>query len=568
MTTLEGSRRDASGLLATASLGDLIAGLQTDPTLEFHKRRDACSAVRTVARAMGRRPEELPADPRILRDRLRDITPAQAGVSPSTWRNTTSLVGFALRHGGVDCMPGRSRDPLSPAWSALRETCGDKALWTGVSRFSRWCTERLIEPGDVTEKLFDTFLADLTARLLVKSPAITHRTTCRSWNEAGGKVPGWPAARAVLADNRRTYIMPWETFPASLKAQFDAYVQQRSEAGPLTERRSAPLRATTINTLTYQFRQFLAVRVRLGHDPQGLRTIADVLEPDAVKGGLEEFLKGKAVTNTYQAHGIAAMLRGLARWSGADERVLKPLRLYCRLLEPKRGMPAKTRERILQLEDPKAMRALAQLPQKIFDRTARRLKPYRRAVEVQTALMVEILLMVPLRVGNLAALDLDRHLSRFGKNRPYYISIPAEEVKNSFDLRFPLPAETSRLIDIYISKYRPILLDGPSSALFPGRGGGSKCVRSVSGNITALLKRELGLAFNVHAFRHLAAYTFLKANPGAYEIVRRLLGHKNIATTIAYYCGLENDAAMRHFADTVLANRRDIEGAASRGKRK
>jgi integrase len=48
-----------------------------------------------------------------------------------------------------------------------------------------------------------------------------------------------------------------------------------------------------------------------------------------------------------------------------------------------------------------------------------------------------------------------------------------------------------------------------------------------------------GLRITVHQFRHAAAAIYLKDHPGNYETVRQLLGHRDIQTTIRFYCGLE-----------------------------
>jgi hypothetical protein len=45
---------------------------------------------------------------------------------------------------------------------------------------------------------------------------------------------------------------------------------------------------------------------------------------------------------------------------------------------------------------------------------------------------------------------------------------------------------------------------------------------------------------------------YLDANPGSYEVVRLLLGHKSIKTTLSFYTGLEGPAAARHFHSNVL----------------
>jgi site-specific recombinase XerD len=52
---------------------------------------------------------------------------------------------------------------------------------------------------------------------------------------------------------------------------------------------------------------------------------------------------------------------------------------------------------------------------------------------------------------------------------------------------------------------------------------------------------------NIHLFRHLAGYLFLKAHPGEYEPVRQLLGHKSIKTTVEFYVGLEQEHSFKRY---------------------
>jgi integrase len=58
-----------------------------------------------------------------------------------------------------------------------------------------------------------------------------------------------------------------------------------------------------------------------------------------------------------------------------------------------------------------------------------------------------------------------------------------------------------------------------------------------------------------HRFRHAAAKIYLDRNPGQYEVIRQLLGHKDIQTTIAFYAGAESASAARHYARTILGIR-------------
>lgn len=55
--------------------------------------------------------------------------------------------------------------------------------------------------------------------------------------------------------------------------------------------------------------------------------------------------------------------------------------------------------------------------------------------------------------------------------------------------------------------------------------------------------------------RHLGAKLYLDANPGAYGVVRRVLGHTVMSTTVNNYTGLETDAALRHYHNVILGIR-------------
>lgn len=53
----------------------------------------------------------------------------------------------------------------------------------------------------------------------------------------------------------------------------------------------------------------------------------------------------------------------------------------------------------------------------------------------------------------------------------------------------------------------------------------------------------------------LVAKIYLDANPGGYEVVRRVLGHQRIDTTTRFYAGTEVAAAVRHYDRQILALR-------------
>jgi integrase len=63
--------------------------------------------------------------------------------------------------------------------------------------------------------------------------------------------------------------------------------------------------------------------------------------------------------------------------------------------------------------------------------------------------------------------------------------------------------------------------------------------------------RHLGLAMTPHQFRHLCAKIILDSNPGAYELVRQMLGHTSTKTTANFYAGIDTVRAGRAHANLI-----------------
>lgn len=117
------------------------------------------------------------------------------------------------------------------------------------------------------------------------------------------------------------------------------------------------------------------------------------------------------------------------------------------------------------------------------------------------------------------------------------------------------------MIDFYLERYQPLLCSPASSLLFPSlRGSGAMSDNGLRTALIRFVEREIGLTINPHLFRHLSALIFLRTNPGQYESVRQLLGHKNIQTTIEHYASFDNDEAMQRYTDIVTDLRHTVPG--------
>ena len=77
----------------------------------------------------------------------------------------------------------------------------------------------------------------------------------------------------------------------------------------------------------------------------------------------------------------------------------------------------------------------------------------------------------------------------------------------------------------------------------------------------------MGIRFNPHGFRHLAAHLILQARPDAHGMVQRVLGHKSLHSTMAFYSGLEQPMALASY-DTLIASHRGPTGAEAEAGRR
>jgi integrase len=179
--------------------------------------------------------------------------------------------------------------------------------------------------------------------------------------------------------------------------------------------------------------------------------------------------------------------------------------------------------------------------------------PIKAGISAQLAVAVAILTFAPVRLSNLASIELGQNLTKpGGPNTPYWLVFPHYDVKNRIDLNFKFDRDLTDLIDEYVHRFRPALLRGSNASwLFPGEAGKPKVGITFSLQITRRIQKAVGLRITVHQFRHAAAAIYLKHRPGDYETVRRVLGHRDIQTTIRFYCGLETMQATEDFGKLI-----------------
>ena len=542
---------------AAPSLASLLEALEA-MALPARRVADLCSAVRSLCRVLGKPPFEVPADPGVLGRALRRALPAAVGISPGRWANIKSLVLQALRLTGCRVLPGRALHPLTPAWTALEALLPTKYHRAALSRLMHYCAGQGIAPDAVDQAVFDRFGAAILDDSFIRNQRVAHQTAARLWNRAVEAIPGWPRQHVIQPRYARPYVLPLATFPASFQAEVAAWLRRLAGAGALEDGPLRPLRPRSLEQRRFYLRQAASALVHAGRDPASIAGLGDLVTVAAMQVILRFFLARSGNKPTSQIHGLATHLKAIARHGlGAAPAVLEQLgRMVRRVAPPQTGLALKNRLALQQFADPALLRRLVRLPAAIYaglPPVGTPLPP-REALRFQWALAVQLLLVAPLRLGNLAGLELDRHLLRSGgkgRQRPHYqLLIPGEAVKNGQTIELPLPAGASALLELYRSRVRPVLAAPGTSFLFPGEGG-AKALVTLGGQISRFLARELGVRLTPHQFRHLIGFIYLREHPHGIEVVRALLGHRSIATTLSHYAGLEGAAAARHYDDAL-----------------
>ena len=540
-----------------ATLADVLTAVGAAPDLSKAQRQDMASAVRTVAKVFGRSPELVPADPALLGRRLAEIAPAAHGIAERRWANVRSLLLKALAL-IQPVLPGRSQQAMSPAWLALHQALPCRRDAHRLARLLRWLTARETTPETVMVVDLEAFGVALREASLLKSPEADWRDICWVWNKAMRTVDDWPTIALPIEKKRDPYTLPWSAFPPSLKADVNRYLDRLAGRDLLQDLPFRPVRPETVELRERQLRTFASALVQRGRLVETLGTLADLVEVETLREGLRFFLERNNKETSHYIFNIASTLQAVAKHHvKADKEALVEIsRIVSRLKVPTKGLTRKNRDRLRPFDDPANVQRLIELPQRLIKAAnSGKLGPHRDALLAQMAAAVEILLMAPIRLRNLLALEFGVNLIEAGAT--LHIAFEEHETKNRGVMDIPLPPETAALIKEYRDRHL-VHLAGPGQGhLFPGAKSGSKSRSGFRTQLSRTILRHTGLEMNPHLFRHARAKIHLDRHPGEYAAVSTALGHASIETTRTFYTGLENAAAMRHFDEVILKLRRN-----------
>ena len=156
------------------------------------------------------------------------------------------------------------------------------------------------------------------------------------------------------------------------------------------------------------------------------------------------------------------------------------------------------------------------------------------AARFRDALIIAFLAVRPIRLENLTAIELERHLTKVGDL--YRCRFTATEMKEDRPLEFQMPERLTPWLDHYLATYRPLLLrDRKTPRLWISIRSTPMVDNSIYYRVTATTKHLIGRPINPHLFRDCTVTTVAELAPEDIGIVLRILGHSSFATMDRYY---------------------------------
>jgi integrase len=545
-----------------ATLATVLSSLDQRKGLPAIRQRDLRSATRRVAELIGDTPSAILLDMAAIAAKLAGISPPAVGLTPKRLANVRSDFVAAVRESGIQAVQSRSKS-LSAAWIKLFSAVPRRRRDIGLSRLGRYATSRGIEPNSVKDRVIEDFIAATRAQSLHRNPRALHRQTALIWNEAAGD-PSLGLHKVVVPSFRGPpKRIEWARLPESFRKDVDAFLSWAGKSDPFApDSRPRPLAPRTLKLRRNQLHAAATALVDSGTAPAAIGSIADLLESGNFKSILRhrfELARGEVNTFNQQLGGI---LVSIARdWVNVDAGRLAELkRIAGRLPSPPAGLTRKNKNFLRQFDEPKSLIRLVELPERLWSEVKRDSRPnFRTLAKAQAALAIGILTYIPIRVQNLSSLTFDTHLFvRSGDRAVSTLELSDTETKNRMPLAYDIPPQLAKKLIEYRERITPKVIGHCPDMLFVNANGTPKCYGAVSWLIRTYLKRRVGITMSPHQFRHLSAKVLLDAQPGAFEVVRQLLGHRRHSTTVNAYAGIDSRRASRHhqrMIENVLASR-------------
>ena len=179
-------------------------------------------------------------------------------------------------------------------------------------------------------------------------------------------------------------------------------------------------------------------------------------------------------------------------------------------------------------------------------------------VAFRDALIVGFLSCCPIRLGNLALIEIGQHIRRTSSG--YILRFSAAETKTGHPYAAPMAEVLTHYLDHYILELRPkLMVAGPTDRLWLTRYGKPMRDSALHSAITRTTERAFGKPINPHLFRDCAATFVALEDPEHVRIAAPLLGHTDPRATEHHYIQANQIVAGRRIRSSVAKMRRQLD---------
>jgi integrase len=547
-----------NGPAQPATLQDVIDRVVDNAALSDSRKRDLRSGIVVYAKVIGEPPAAIPMDLASIRKTLDGVVPLQAKVSRKRWANLRSDIAGAIAASGLQPMLKTFGVELDKDWPGLLDAANDKAVANGLSRLTRWASLRHVSSEKIDSAALGQFFAELESGSLVRNLRFQRRNVAKLWNRLVALLPDRGLQTVQIPSSTVTSNrLPWQLLPASLRKENDDYLSWCSVPDPLDEdARARALASATLRLHRDHIHLAASAACSAGINANRLTSLSRLVEPEMFRTIMRQQWKERGQKPTSYIVSLASVLIKIAsEWVKVPPEQLAALKeIRSKLGRTRSGLTEKNKAVLRRFDDPRLLGKLINLPDVLW-RAARRNMPLSKGwwfIDLQTALAIDILLHIPLRIENLHALKFDQHLHwPQGKGKPALMVIRYDETKNEEPLEFELPSVLSERLYTFRNEIAAAVIGRRPDFLFVSKSGKRRTLRTLGVAIERTVIRRVGVKITPHQFRHLGAKLALDANPGAYELVRQLLGHRSLKTTTRFYAGPDTRRAGRAHADLI-----------------
>jgi hypothetical protein len=471
-------------LAAAATLQDVADWLANNIKLSDNRKRDLRSAVKCYGKLLDQPVSAIELDLGEIRRTLDHMVPAQAKVSRKRWANLRSDLAAAITASGLRPMLNTAELKLDSNWEALLNATTDKGVGNGLSRLARWASLRHVSPAAVDTAAMERFYAELDATTLVRNLPLLHRSVVKTWNKLVGLLPVWRLQTIAIPVSRAaSKRVPWGKLPPCFRREVEDYLSWCRVPDPLAD--DARARALAPETLRLR-RDYIHLAATAAcaaaTEASQLTSLACLVEPEMFRTILHHQWERSGGKTTPYLHDLASGLIVIAsEWIKVPADQLAALKkLRGKLGNSPAGLTEKNKATLRRFDDPRLQADLIQLPDTLWRLARRNMSTSKRwFIDLQNALAIDILLHVPMRIENLAALKFDKHLHwPRGRHKPALVVIGVDETKNEVPLEFELPTQLADRLYVYRHEIAPPVIGRRPEAVFvtqtPQAGGSNE----------------------------------------------------------------------------------------------